>query len=183
MKRVSTFLVALLLVSSVMACGSDAEEDRARPDALTASEGQTEEQMEIQTAEQSETEEKNNMSKNDAGSTMRLLIGEKELSVSWEENESVDALRELVGGQQLSIQMSMYGGFEQVGVIGTDLPRNDVQTTTSAGDIVQYSGNQIVMFYGSNSWAYTRLGKVTDMSADEMAELPGNGDVTITLSN
>lgn len=58
-----------------------------------------------------------------------------------------------------------------------------MQTTTSAGDIVLYSGNQIVMFYGSNSWAYTRLGKVTDMSADEMAELLGNGDVEITLSD
>ena len=79
--------------------------------------------------------------------------------------------------------MSMYGGFEQVGALVTDLPRNDVQTTTSAGDIVLYSGNQIVMFYGSNSWAYTRLGKVTDTSSDEMAELLGNGDVEITLSD
>ncbi len=58
--------------------------------------------------------------------------------------------------------MSMYGGFEQVGEIGTSLPRNDVQTTTSAGDIVLYSGNQIVIFYGNNSWAYTRLGHITD---------------------
>lgn len=114
--------------------------------------------------------------------TIRLFIGEEELSVKWEDNESVDALRELVGGQPLRVQMSMYGGFEQVGALGTDLPRNDVQTTTSAGDIVLYSGNQIVMFYGSNSWAYTRLGKVTDMSADEMSKLLGNGDVMITLS-
>ena len=79
--------------------------------------------------------------------------------------------------------MSMYGGFEQVGDLGTHLPRNDVQTTTSAGDIVLYSGNQIVIFYGPNSWAYTKLGKVSNMSADEMAELLGNGDIVITLSN
>jgi hypothetical protein len=76
----------------------------------------------------------------------------------------------------------MYGGFEQVGSIGTSLPRNDVQTTTEAGDIVLYSGNQIVVFYGSNSWAYTRLGKVTDKSKAEMSELLGNGDVMITVS-
>ena len=183
MRRIPVFLAALLLASSVMACSSDTEEDEVQMEVLAASEERTEEQTEIQTEEQSETEEENHMLKNEAGSTMRLLIGEKELSVNWEENESVDALKELVAGQPLSIQMSMYGGFEQVGAIGTDLPRNDVQTTTSAGDIVLYSSNQIVMFYGSNSWAYTRLGKVTDMSADEMAELLGNGDVTITLTD
>ena len=81
----------------------------------------------------------------------------------------------------LTIRMSMYGGFEQVGSLGASLPRNDVQTTTSAGDIVLYSGNQMVIFYGSNSWAYTRLGRITDKSAREMAELLGNGDVTVTI--
>ena len=68
------------------------------------------------------------------------------------------------------------------GPIGTTLPRNDIQTTTQAGDIVLYSGNQIVVFYGSNSWAYTRLGHITDKTAEEMAAMLGNGDVTITLS-
>lgn len=114
--------------------------------------------------------------------TIRMFVGEKELAVTWEDNESVHALKELVKEHPLTIQMSMYGGFEQVGELGTRLPRNDVQTTTSAGDIVLYSGNQIVIFYGSNSWAYTRLGKVSNMSADELAELLGNGDVVITLS-
>ena len=76
----------------------------------------------------------------------------------------------------------MYGGFEQVGPIGQSLPRNDEQTTTSSGDIVLYSGNQIVVFYGSNSWSYTRLGRITDKTASELAELLGNGDVTITIS-
>lgn len=75
----------------------------------------------------------------------------------------------------------MYGGFEQVGPIGTSLPRKDVQTTTQAGDIVLYSGNQIVVFYGSNSWAYTRLGHISDKTPSEMAELLGSGDVTITI--
>ena len=84
--------------------------------------------------------------------------------------------------EPLVIQMSMYGGFEQVGPIGQSLPRNDVQTTTVSGDIVLYSGNQIVVFYGPNSWAYTRLGHITDKTAFEMKELLGNGDVTITIS-
>ena len=113
---------------------------------------------------------------------MVLAINGEIVSVEWEDNESVEALRNLVMAEPLSIQMSMYGGFEQVGSIGTSLPRNDVQTTTEAGDIVLYSGNQIVVFYGSNSWAYTRLGKVMDKTKDEMTRLLGNGDVIITIS-
>jgi len=119
--------------------------------------------------------------KSEAASDMKMMIGDTEVSVEWEENESVEALMELAGNEPLTIRMSMYGGFEQVGSIGTSLPRNDKQTTTNAGDIVLYSGDQIVVFYGSNSWAYTRLGHITDKSAQEMADLLGNGDVTITI--
>jgi hypothetical protein len=118
----------------------------------------------------------------EAEKAMRLYINDEEIFVAWEDNESVSALRELVSDDTLRIEMSMYGGFEQVGSIGQNLPKNDVQTTTSAGDIVLYSGNQIVVFYGSNSWAYTRLGKITDKSASQMKELLGNGDVTITFT-
>ena len=110
-----------------------------------------------------------------------IRIGDTGVTVNWEDNESVEALKELCQNGPLTIQMSMYGGFEQVGSIGQSLPRNDSQTTTQAGDIVLYSGNQIVVFYGSNSWAYTRLGHITDKSAQEMADLLGNGDVTITI--
>ena len=80
----------------------------------------------------------------------------------------------------LTIHMSMYGGFEQVGPIGRTIVRDDAQTTTASGDIVLYSGNQIVIFYGSNAWAYTRLGHV-DLPTDEMERLLGNGDVTIAI--
>jgi hypothetical protein len=126
-----------------------------------------------------------NPEETDQPATERILtmkIGDKNVAVDWEENESVAALRDLVSEKPLTIQMSMYGGFEQVGAVGESLPRNDVRITTSAGDIVLYSGNQIVVFYGSNSWAYTRLGHITDQSAEDMTKLLGNGDVSITLS-
>ena len=113
---------------------------------------------------------------------MQMKINDVPVSVQWENNDSVAALIELVREAPLTIQMSLYGGFEQVGPIGMSLPRNDVQTTTTAGDVVLYSGNQIVVFYGSNSWAYTKLGKITDKSASEMADLLGNEDVTITIT-
>jgi hypothetical protein len=112
--------------------------------------------------------------------TMMLRINDKEIAVRWEENESVEALKDLIQETPLTINMSMYGGFEQVGSLGTSLPRNDTQTTTQAGDIVLYSGNQIVVFYGSNSWSYTRLGHV-ELSAAEMTELLSRENVIITL--
>lgn len=110
-----------------------------------------------------------------------MKIGDETVTVEWEDNESVQALSELLREQPLSIQMSMYGSFEQVGPFGTDLPGNDEQITTQAGDIVLYAGSQMVVFYGSNSWAYTRLGRITDKSAEDLEKLLGSGDVTITL--
>ena len=112
---------------------------------------------------------------------IQMMIGETVVSVAWEDNASVAALRELCRETPLTIQMSMYGGFEQVGPLGTSLPRSDVRITTEAGDIVLYAGDQMVVFYGPNTWAYTRLGHVTDRSAAEMEELLGQGDVSVTL--
>ena len=112
---------------------------------------------------------------------MQMMIGETPVTVAWEDNASVEALKALAA-EGLTIEMSMYGGFEQVGSIGQSLPRDDQQTTTTSGDIVLYSGNQLVVFYGSNSWAYTRLGHITDQTPEQMKALLGSGDVTITLS-
>ncbi len=114
---------------------------------------------------------------------MTMNIGDTQVAVEWADNEAVEALRELVKEEPLTIQMSMYGGFEQVGPIGQRLPASDSQTTTQSGDIVLYTGSQIVVFYGSNSWAYTRLGHITDQSAEDMKNLLGNGDVTITIGS
>ena len=108
---------------------------------------------------------------------MILRIDGTAVPVTWENNESVQALQALA---PLTIEMSMYGGFEQVGPIGSSLPRNDRQTTTAPGDLVLYSGNQLVVFYGTNSWAYTRLGHV-DLTKEELTALLSAHDVTITL--
>ena len=113
--------------------------------------------------------------------TLKMTIAGTEVTVDWEDNASVEALRELCKNGELTIDMSMYGGFEQVGPIGTVLPSDDVETTTSSGDIVLYSSDQLVVFYGSNSWQYTRLGHITDSSGLSMEQLLGGGDVSVTL--
>ncbi len=114
---------------------------------------------------------------NEEAVDMRLYIGTEEVPVTWEENESV---RELKAMLPIKVKMSMYGGFEQVGSLGTEIPRDDEQITTEAGDIVLYSGNQIVLFYGSNDWSYTRLGHIK-LSKEEMTGLLENKDVEISL--
>ena len=121
------------------------------------------------------------MTTEEGDNDMQMMIGETPVTVAWEDNASVEALR-VLAAEGLTIEMSMYGGFEQVGSIAQSLPRDDQQTTTASGDIVLYSGNQLVVFYGSNSWAYTRLGHITDQTPEQMKVLLGSGDVTITLS-
>ena len=113
--------------------------------------------------------------------TMQMMINGTPVNVLWEDSESVTALTALVQEAPLTIHMTPYGGFEQVGPIGRSLPRNDVQTVTESGDIVLYSGNQIVVFYGSNTWTYTRLGHITNKTPSEMASLLSGGAVTITI--
>ena len=120
----------------------------------------------------------------DAGDTeteeneMKLMIGDKEVPVTWEQNSAAEDLRALL---PLTVDMSMYGGFEQVGPIGQRISRSDRQITTEPGDIVLYSGDQIVVFYGSNSWSYTKLGHIA-LSESELTALLGSGDVRITIS-
>lgn len=141
----------------------------ARPEAAAETPLPTEENEETETPREDKTD------------MLCLKIGDTAVAVEWEENESVAALGELCRHEPLTISLSMYGGFEQVGPIGTSLPRSDVQTATQPGDIVLYAGNQVVIFYGSNAWAYTRLGRITDQSAADLAALLGNGDVTVSF--
>lgn len=111
---------------------------------------------------------------------MTLQIGNSSFTVTLESNAAVDALVDMMREAPVVIQMSDYSGFEKVGSLGASLPTSNSQTTTKSGDIVLYNGNQIVIFYGSNTWSYTRLGKIDDLSGWEDAL--GSGDVTVTFS-
>lgn len=115
-----------------------------------------------------------------ANMKLTLKIGDTLVDVSWLDNESVNALKKL-SKDGLTINMNKYGGFEQVGSIGSSLPSNDTRITASAGDIVLYSSNQIVIFYDSNTWAYTKLGHI-NLSKSELTDLLGDEDVVITLN-
>ena len=98
-----------------------------------------------------------------------------------ENNAAVEAFMEMIREAPVVIEMRDYSGFEKVGSLGASLPTSNSQTTTQAGDIVLYNGNQIVIFYRSNSWSYTRLGKIDDLT--DWEEALGSGDVTVTFSS
>ena len=115
-------------------------------------------------------------------SVLQMSVNGSPVEVAWEENESVAALLELAEQAPLTLRLSPYGGFEQVGPIGRSLPRRDVQITTGPGDIVLYAGNQIVLFYGSNTWAYTRLGRIQGLDRDALTRLLDADSVALTLT-
>lgn len=111
---------------------------------------------------------------------MKLYFNDTEIPVIWEDNQTVQELVEEAGKGDIVVQMSMYSDNEQVGSLEKSYTKNDEQITTHSGDIVLYSGDKIVAFYGSNSWAYTRLGKM-NLPEGDVTGLLSNGDITLKI--
>ena len=111
-----------------------------------------------------------------------IRINSKVLEVELEDNLATKELRDILKNRDVVIEAREYGGFEKVGNLGFTLSKEDTNITTSAGDIVLYQGNQISIFYNSNSWSYTKLGKIKDTSNEELKNILGDGDVTIVLT-
>lgn len=113
---------------------------------------------------------------------MNITIGNTVLTATLVDNSSVEALKKELSNGPITINMRDYGSMEKVGPLGMDLPRNDTEITTEAGDIILYQGSALVIYYESNSWNFTRIGKINGVSAEELREILGAGDVTVTLS-
>lgn len=111
---------------------------------------------------------------------MNVQVGDYNFTATLENNEAVEELLDMMKEGPVTIQMDDYSGFEKVGSLGRSLTTSNSQTTTAAGDIVLYNGNNIVMFYGSNSWSYTRIGKIDDLTDWEKAL--GSGNITVVFS-
>ncbi len=91
-------------------------------------------------------------------------------------------MKEKLSEGDVIINAHDYSNFEKVGDLGFSLPRNDTQITTTSGDLILYQGNKFVLYYDENSWNFTKLGHVDNMTQERLKELLGDGDVTITLS-
>ena len=108
-----------------------------------------------------------------------MKIDDTVVDITWENNDSV---RELLkyAKNGLRIAMHQYGGFEQVGSIGKTIKSSNSQITTNPGDVVLYSSNQIVIFFGTNSWSYTKLGHI-NLNQSELNNLLNKNNVTLKI--
>jgi hypothetical protein len=115
---------------------------------------------------------------------LNITIDGKTLPVILVENEATRALVAALQESPITYEADDYGGFEKVGALGRSLPTSNQQITTEAGDVILYSGNQIVLFYGSNTWSYTRLGRIQYTTLDELKSFlkAGQGRISVTLS-
>lgn len=115
---------------------------------------------------------------------IQITISEKKYSIKIDDNTATRALVEALRKAPISFTASDYGGFEKVGALGRSLPTSNSQITTQPGDVILYSGNQIVLFYGSNTWSYTRIGKIEYTTLADLKSFlkAGEGDITVTLS-
>ncbi len=113
--------------------------------------------------------------------TMYIIIGEHTLTVKMADNSSARALLALLGKGDITVDAHDYGSFEKVGSLGTKLPTNDERITTEPGDVILYQDDQITLYYDTNSWSFTRLGKVQGVTAEELRSILGDGDVKMVL--
>ena len=161
------FLSVLLVCLLLTGCGQQSDSTTTTEPADTS--GSTESNVEDDTVMES-------------GNQILLTVNGETLTATLAENSSAEALKELLSQDPLTISMRDYGSMEKVGDIGTELPTNDEQITTEAGDLILYMGSAFVIYYAPNSWNFTRLGKIDNITAQELKDLLGSGDVRVTLS-
>lgn len=163
-QKILALLMMLTMLLGMTACGTDGSREQvpeAGPDAQTEPAGQAEEERE---------------------GMIRVTAGKHSFWVKLEDNESAQALRDYLSDGDKTIPAENYGGFEKVCRLGKTIPANDRQTMAAAGDVMLYNGTQIVFFYGSNSWSYTRLGKEEGLSAEELEQILSGPETELTLS-
>ena len=122
-----------------------------------------------------EKEECNNMK-------IKLEINNYELTATLVDNSSTQALIEKLKESDITINMNDYGNMEKVGQLDFSLPRNDQNITTESGDLILYQGNNFVIYYDTNNWSLTKLGKIDNVDKSQLKNILGSGSVIVTLS-
>lgn len=155
---------------------------------VTACSSYTVNSPEKNTGAGSETdEEKNELTEESTGGTsvqelFYIITEDKVFTARFANNSSADAFRELLEDNDLTIQMSDYGEYEKVGDIGSTLPQNNEEITTEPGDVILYQGKSVTIYYDTNTWNFTRIGKIENVTKEELLKTFGTEDVEITFS-
>ena len=154
-KRLCVILVAVWGMALLAGCGGETQ--NAAPSSP---------QAEPETTHETDKKEQTTMK-------MNVQIGDQTFTATLADTTAAQEFAQML---PMTITLDDYGGFEKVGSLGKSLTTSNSQTTTAAGDIVLYNSSNIVMFYGSNSWSYTRLGKIDDLTG--WTDALGHGSVT-----
>ena len=177
-------LCVLLAALGLSACGTA---DEAPADPITLPPQVSIEEQEPADTGAPETSETTNTTGSDMEtepseeeSALKLTVGDYEFTATFADNPSAEEFRELLAQGPVTVTMEDYGGFEKVGPLGTTLTRSDEQITTEPGDIILYQGNQITIYYGTNSWNFTRLARIDDPT--DLEEKLGEGTVQVIFS-
>ena len=137
-----------------------------------------------ETGQQTAQEERTEMSRTEERYEAPVLVIEangKRLYAALEDNASARAFIEKLSTGPVDVQAHDYGHFEKVGSLPWSLPRNDTRITTVPGDVILYEGDQITVYYDSNTWSFTRLARIGDTTKEALLEILGEGDVTLTF--
>jgi len=170
--HIITGLGAGLLLLALLSC-TKGEQPLQTPEKQVEIKEQEQEQPQQQ--EEDETKMTDKIQLTISGTTLPVII---------EDNVATRALVAALRDGAITYTARDYGGFEKVGALGRSLPTSDTDITTQAGDVILYNGDNIVLFYGSNSWSYTRLGKIQYKTLDELKSFlkAGGGNISVTLS-
>lgn len=120
--------------------------------------------------------------KNDYQTRIKLEFNQHTFYATLVENSSTVALIEKLRESSLVIEMEDYGNFEKVGNLGFCLPRNDERITTTVGDLILYQGTSLTIYYDTNTWNFTRLGRIEHVMQQELKDALGSGNVSVTIS-
>lgn len=178
-------MVSLLLLFGVMtACGNvenPSMETTQSAENQSESEGNVPEESGVSSeAEENVIEDTENTESIEA-ELMKVTIGDTVFTATLADNSSAQALAELLREGPLTIDMHDYANMEKVGPIGQSLPENNEQITTGPGDIILYLGDSLVIYYDTNSWDFTRIGKINDVTQEELLAAMGSGNVSVTF--
>ena len=123
-------------------------------------------------------DENNDISKNNDKEVL-VVVNNKELTIKLDDNSSSKEFYNKLLSENVTVEASDYGNFEKVGELGFSLVTNDKLITTKPGDLILYEGNKISLYYDVNTYTFTKLGEVKNISEKELKELLGEGNVIL----
>ena len=113
---------------------------------------------------------------------IKIDVNGKSWAANIVNNSSGKGFINLLKKGPLKINMSDYGNFEKVGDLPENIPTNDKNYKTKPGDIILYLGKHITIYYNTNTWNFTKLGEIENVTQAELKQVLGKGDCEVTFS-